>query len=296
MADQPKQQSQEMPQQIGSYKISRILSTGVMGRTFMANVEKNFFAIKIFYPEYAAKLDYMSKLKEHQEISHPNLMPYIEISYDNTWQHFVVMHYLEVRPISNKRLYGQGQHAIIDMFCKTADGLALAHKHGHVHGNLKPTNVLVRPEGRGFMPIVADFGVAYIYNEEYFNSASNFPKVFHCMAPETVEKFCAGGQLQGLAPTADVYGLTAVLCETLSGKPLFEGIENRKDLMEAKKTRKYRLLTVNFPVKKLNVKKLNEFINQNLSAESAGRIPDMAAWAKELRACVAPLPDLAQVK
>ena len=116
------------------------------------------------------------------------------------------------------------------------------------------------------------------------------------MAPETIEKFCAGGQLAGLAPTADVYSLTVVLCETLSGKALFEGIENRRDLMEAKKQRKFRLLTVNFPVKKLDVKKLNAFINQNLSADPAMRLPDMEKWKKELQSCIVPLPDLAQVK
>lgn len=281
-------EAQEVPKQIGEYNISRILSSGVMGRTFMANVGNTHLAIKTYYPEYAEKLDYAPKFKEKHDVVHENLMPYIDIKYENKWEHVFVMHYLEVKPISYKRLYGQGHHAIIELFLKVADAVSTAHKAGITHCNIKPSNVLIRLEGKSYMPLVADFGIGYIYDEEYFTSPGNFTKVFPYMAPEAIDKFTQGGTLHELDPQADVYSLTTVLCEVLTGKPLFEGIEKMDELLEAKKNRKFRVVSVNYPVKKINVKKLNEFINANLSHEPEGRVPTMDAWKEGLAACLYP--------
>jgi serine/threonine protein kinase len=294
MADEPKPQTQDVPSNIGEYNVLRILSSGVMGRTYLGNVGNAHIAIKIYFPDYAQKLDYAPKFK--QEIVHPNIMQYKDIQYDNTWQHFFVMDYLEVRPISYKRLYGQGQRVVIGLFGQIADAIHFAHQQGIVHANLKPTNVLIRREGAGFMPIVSDFGIGYIYNEGYFTSRHNFKRVFPYMAPETIETFTSGGDVHSLPPTADIYSLTMVLCEVLSGKPIFDDLDTAGDLLDAKKKRKYRLVSVNYPARILDVRKLNEFINQCISYEPQARPPSMDKWKEGLMSCITVQAEEVQTK
>jgi serine/threonine-protein kinase len=100
----------------------------------------------------------------------------------------------------------------IELAAQVADALDCAHRHGVIHCDVKPPNIIVAPDG---CPKLVDFGIARAMAattdqaEEIWGSASY-------MAPEQVE---------GLRPDGrtDIYALGVVLYEMLAGRLPYEG-------------------------------------------------------------------------
>jgi hypothetical protein len=94
--------------------------------------------------------------------------------------------------------------------------LSFLHGRGAVHRDLKPQNVIVRPDGA---PILVDFGLAL--RDEHpgrvlLASAALVGGTIYYMAPEQIR-----GEL--LDPRADLYALGCILYETVTGHPPFDG-------------------------------------------------------------------------
>jgi protein kinase-like protein len=88
---------------------------------------------------------------------------------------------------------------------QVADALAYAHRHGVVHRDLKPGNLL---RGRGGEVKIADFGIARAAEETMLTEAGTVLGTLRYLAPEQAEGRTVG-------PEADVYSLGVVLQELL---------------------------------------------------------------------------------
>ncbi len=95
-----------------------------------------------------------------------------------------------------------------EMMVKIADGVQAAHTSGVIHRDLKPTNILVRPDGN---PVITDFGIACKHEGE---------RSYVYQSEETV-LFISPEQYQrtawGMAPTTDVYSLGGLLYWMMTG-------------------------------------------------------------------------------
>lgn len=104
-----------------------------------------------------------------------------------------------------------------ELLATLADAVHYAHQNEVIHRDLKPTNILLAPDGQ---PKIADFGLAKALDDssnltQTGESAGTPPY----MAPE---QFTAGT----IGPHTDVYGLGAVLFECLTGRAPFVGKSN----------------------------------------------------------------------
>ena len=106
-------------------------------------------------------------------------------------------------------------------------GLAALHREEIVHGDIKPSNIMIKRTGNAK---IIDIGSAIDLN--------NMPSSRTCTpqyaAPEMLER-------EEFTPRSDLASLGYVLIELLAGRPLFAGINDYTDLLEAKRTLPKRL-------------------------------------------------------
>jgi len=103
--------------------------------------------------------------------------------------------------------------AVVALLVQIADALAYAHACGVVHRDVKPSNVLVRRDGRA---VLSDFGVARDQELGDLSQSNPLAGTPATMAPEQVN----GGPVDR---RTDVYGLGATLYEALTLVPAFRG-------------------------------------------------------------------------
>ncbi len=99
--------------------------------------------------------------------------------------------------------------------------LAALHRRGIVHGDLKPSNIMIKRTGNAK---IIDLGSAFDF--EQAPARRNCTPAY--AAPEVLE----GGEN---TPRSDLASLGYVLIEMLAGGPPFAGLTNYRDLLEAKR-------------------------------------------------------------
>jgi eukaryotic-like serine/threonine-protein kinase len=108
---------------------------------------------------------------------------------------------------------GYEEERLRPVFAQLAQALAALHAAGCVHRDVKPSNVIVTPEGRA---VLLDFGLASTTNGESALLGAGTPEY---MAPEQVTESTVGAG-------ADWYAMGAILFQVLAGRLPFEGLRH----------------------------------------------------------------------
>ncbi len=111
---------------------------------------------------------------------------------------------------------------VVTLLLQVADALAHAHRAGVVHRDVKPSNILIRPDGTA---VLTDFGLAREQGLPSLTLTGDFAGTPHYIAPEQIE--AQPGAVDG---QADVFSLGATLYEALTAKRAFDGRTTREVL------------------------------------------------------------------
>ncbi len=155
------------------------------------------------------------------------------------------------------------------------DAIAYAHREGVAHRDLKPANVLLEEtEAGALVPRVIDFGIAKLLGGEQEGSgATETLSTSRAFTPT----YAAPEQLMGLksGPRSDVYSLSIILLEMVSGERVFNGAD---EAMAA-------LLDADLPTPKklgLELGRWDAVLTRALSAKPQDRYPDAGALMEAL--------------
>jgi len=191
-----------------------------MGRVYRALDKKlnEEVALKLVRPEIAADrstLDrFHNELKLARKISHPHVGRMYELM-EGKGAHFITMEYVPGQDLRGLiRQTGQltvGKAVAIGK--EICEGLAEAHKQGIVHRDLKPSNIIIDRSGSAR---IMDFGIARSLAVKSVTGAGVMIGTPEYMSPEQVE----GKEVDA---RSDLYSLSIILCEMLTGRVPFEG-------------------------------------------------------------------------
>lgn len=187
-------------------------------------------AVKRLHPQLALDADFVemfiTEARLAARISHPNVVATVDVVQDGP-DVLLVMEYVQGESLSAvlRRLQQLGKELPLDIasgiFCGVLSGLHAAHTATKddgtplqvVHRDVSPENILVGVDG---VARVLDFGVAKAAGMSNVTKEGTVKGKLAYMAPE---------QLLGLpvTPCTDLFALSAVVWESLTGKRAFKG-------------------------------------------------------------------------
>ena len=155
---------------------------------------------------------FQAEAKAIAQLQHPNIVQIFDIGH-HRGQPFLALEFVEGGSLDRK-IAGRAQppRAAAEMIRTLALASDYAHRHGIVHCDLKPSNILITTEG---VPKIADFGVAkWLESDDHWSKDGDILGTPRYMAPEQ-----ASGKVHLLGPATDVYSLGVILHEMLTGRP-----------------------------------------------------------------------------
>jgi eukaryotic-like serine/threonine-protein kinase len=203
----------------GRYRVLRKLGTGGMANVYLAEDQElgRSVAIKMLDERHSQDEQFVERFRREAKnaagLSHPNIVSiYDRGQAEGTY--YIAMEYIEGRTLK-ELLITRGPTPLavaIDYARQILAALGFAHRHGIVHRDIKPHNVVVAPDGR---LKVTDFGIARSGTSQMTETGSIIGTAQY-LSPE---------QAKGapVTPASDIYSVGIVLYEMLTGSVPFTG-------------------------------------------------------------------------
>jgi len=124
----------------------------------------------------------------------------------------ICMEYVAGESLEKKLTEGIDLQQALDYAIQICAGMAHAHRYGVIHGDLKPGNCLVAPDG---MLKVSDFGLGTV--EEFAGDVESWMRALDYVAPE---RWHLGAEV---TPAADIFSFGVILCRMVRGdRPVWQ--------------------------------------------------------------------------
>ena len=204
----------------GRYQLERELRGGAMSRVFVATESSlgRQVVIKVLPPELAASLSadrFRREIQLAAALQHPHIVPLLAAG-EAADLLFFTMPLVEGESLQ-ARLTRDGELPVVEatrILRDVADALSYAHRHGVVHRDIKPGNVLLS-DGHA---LVTDFGVAKALDQSRRSSLTSTGLALGTPTYMAPEQAAADPHTDH---RADIYALGALGYELLSGRPPF---------------------------------------------------------------------------
>ncbi len=203
----------------GRYTVVRKLGAGGMANVYLAEDQElgRRVAIKILNERHANDDQFVERFRREAKnaaaLSHPNIVSIYDRG-EAEGTYYIAMEFLDGRSLK-ELIVGRGPAPVtvsVEYARQILQALRFAHRHGIVHRDIKPHNVLVDSEGR---VKVTDFGIARAGTSQMTETGSIVGTAQY-LSPEQAR----GGEVD---QRSDLYSLGIVLYELLTGKTPFDG-------------------------------------------------------------------------
>jgi serine/threonine-protein kinase len=200
----------------GRYTVLQRIGSGGMADVWLADDShlQRQVALKVLHARFAQDREFVERFRREAEaaagLQHPNVVAVFDRGeVDGTY--YIAMQYLEGRTLKQVIDAGLTPEQAAALIRQVLEGARFAHRHGVVHRDLKPQNVIVDADGKA---TVTDFGIAHAGVSE-ITQAGSVMGTPHYLSPE---------QAQGFEVTAvsDLYSIGVMLYEALTRRVPFE--------------------------------------------------------------------------
>jgi serine/threonine protein kinase len=178
-------------------------------------------ATLVSLPEDAQR--YLAEARTVANLDHPHIVPVQDVGSTEECPCYIVFKYVNGTDLATRIKRSRlSCTAAAELVAAVAEALHYAHKHGLVHRDVKPGNILIDTAGK---PYLVDFGLA-LQDQDLGRSRRRFAGTPHYMSPEQARR--EGHRVDG---RSDIYSLGAVFYELLVGRRTFSG-ETQAELLE----------------------------------------------------------------
>lgn len=231
------------------YEIQSVLGRGGFGITYLArdtNLNRPV-AIKEYLPvdiahrdqtdsvqpldaddekEYTTGLKrFLSEAQTLARFEHPNIVRVLAVFEENNTG-YMVMNYesgIELQTLlKSRRTLNEGE--IMGIVMPLLDGLEIVHEAGFIHRDIKPQNILIRPDGS---PVLIDFGSA---REALDGSKARTLTTLVTPGYAPYEQYHSRSDKQG--PWTDIYALASVIYRCILGRPPINAVDRSESIIE----------------------------------------------------------------
>jgi len=286
----------------GHYQIVSTLKQGGMGTIFLARRSDGEFERSVVIKMIPLDLDFeQSKLQFAQEkevlasLSHPNIVQLYDSGLTDQGQSYFVMELVKGKTIidycNHNKLHLKQR---LKLFMDVLEAVGYAHQHLIIHGDIKPSNIMVNEEGQLKL---LDFGIARLINK---NNKSTGGYSLNYLTPEHQNN-------KKITTSTDIHQLGQLLFELLTNIqpkaarnqkfefPLLSEVFSHCDHQVLQK------LVKNYSTRKQKISHhfnsdIQYIIHKSLSIEAQNRYNSTEAFIDDLRLyagsyCVKALPN-----
>ncbi len=208
-------------QRLGPWELLQCVGQGTLCQVFRARPagadRGAAYAVKLLADRWKDDMAAIEVMRREvmvgRQVSHPHLIPILSAQVGAA-PYFIVMPWLEGSPLSTIIAAGRrlSMPAALWVVRQVAEALDALHRHGWMHADVKPSNVMVSSEGHATL---IDLGFARQPADQSSLVDRCVACTMHYVAPEMITS--------ALRPDirSDLYSLGATLYEVLCGRPPF---------------------------------------------------------------------------
>ena len=276
------------------YVLERVLGQGGFGITYLSrdtNLDQRV-AIKEYLPvdvatrrsdgtvrartveqdeRYRGGLDrFIREARTLARFDHPNIVR-VHSVFEFNGTAYMVMRFEEGETLAAllERRHVLSEGELLRVLMPIVEGLELVHKAGFIHRDIKPDNILIRPDGSS---VLLDFGSA-----RQASGQSRTVTILVAPGYAPFEQYYSG--TESLGPWTDIYGLGATCYRAIAGRPPLDAITRSKGILGSTKE-------ILLPAKVAGAGRYSEHvlraIDHSLEFAEKDRPQSLAEWKKEI--------------
>lgn len=255
--------TEDFPTQIDRYHVIGEIARGGVGVILMArdlDLGRDV-ALKILRNEYRGNSEMTHRFLEEAQIGgqlqHPGILPVHEIGLYEVDRPYLAMKYIRgqtlAERIESRPSLDQDRPHFLGIFEQLCQTMAYAHSKGVIHRDLKPSNIMLGAFGE---VQIMDWGLAKVMqkggvtdDKRSSRPAPDASRISTWRSDDPGSDSLAGtvmgtpaymppeqanGDVELINERSDVFGLGAILCEVLTGKPPYTGGSSDAILQKAR--------------------------------------------------------------